>query len=194
MGTLLPVCFFSSLIRSEYLSVFSVCSQEETAGEMLAIIVVLEFPVNESLSTCVSLLPLNGKCFFSKSSARMHSFRASSDLLISAPSWRVYLFWSTVSAPLSLPAKSMKVIMPCLLVLLTFLSCICKMAWDRELSALAPVTPLVLSWRPAPITYMMSWTLWTGYSVSPTIFTFYLASSRHTNSFRWLNKSYNFPQ
>ena len=67
----------------------SVCSQQEAAGDTLAIIVVFEFPVNESLSTWVSFEPLNGVCFFSKSRARMHSFSARSDLLISAPSKRV---------------------------------------------------------------------------------------------------------
>ena len=71
---------------------FRVCSHELTAGEMLAIIVVLEVPVNESFRTCVSLEPLNGKCFLSRSRARIHSFSAKRDLLISAPSILVYLF------------------------------------------------------------------------------------------------------
>ena len=92
IGCLPEDCFLSSLILSEYLSVFRVCSHELTAGEMLAIIVVLEVPVNESFRTCVSLEPLNGKCFLSKSKARMHSFSAKRDLLISAPSILVYLF------------------------------------------------------------------------------------------------------
>ena len=81
--------FLSSLTLSPYLSVFKVCSQHEAAGDTFAIIVVLLLPVKESLSTWVSLLPRNGKCFFSRSSARMHSLRARSDLLISAPSSRV---------------------------------------------------------------------------------------------------------
>jgi hypothetical protein len=45
------VSFFNSLTRSAYLSVFNVCSQQLDAGEMLAIIVVLELPTNESFKT-----------------------------------------------------------------------------------------------------------------------------------------------
>ena len=43
-------------------------------------------PMNESLSTCVSLLALNGRCPPFLPRARMHSFNANNDLLISAPS------------------------------------------------------------------------------------------------------------
>ena len=39
---------------------------------------------------------------------RMHSLRASSDLLISAPSILVFFSFSAVSEPFSLPARSMK--------------------------------------------------------------------------------------
>lgn len=84
--------FFSSLTRSAYLRVFRVCSQQEFAGDTFAIIVVLLSPVNESFNTYVSLLPLKGVCFFSRSSALMHSFNASRLLLISAPSSLVCLF------------------------------------------------------------------------------------------------------
>ena len=62
------------------------------AGEIFAIIVVLLLPVKESFKTYVSLLPLKGKCLWSRSRALMHSFNASRDLLISAPSIRVCLF------------------------------------------------------------------------------------------------------
>lgn len=117
-----PISFFSSLTRSAYLKVLSVCSQQLEAGETFAIIVVLLLPVKESFSTWVSLLPLKGVCFFSRSRARMHSLRASNDLLISAPSPRVYLLLSTVSAPLSLPAKSIKLIFPIVLLSFRFLS------------------------------------------------------------------------
>lgn len=78
---------------------------------MLAIMVVLLLPTKESLRTCVSLEPRKGVCFFSRSSALMHSFSAKSDLLISAPSIFVYLSVFIVSAPRSLPAKSMKLIL-----------------------------------------------------------------------------------
>ena len=88
------------------------CSHEPVAGEMLAIITVRESPRNESLSTSVSLLPRNGTWLEPMSSARMHSLSARSDLLISAPSSRVWRsFWS-VSAPRSLPARSMKENLP----------------------------------------------------------------------------------
>ena len=50
-GLALPAYFFNSLILSEYLSVFKVCSHELTAGEILAIIVVLLFPVKLSFKT-----------------------------------------------------------------------------------------------------------------------------------------------
>lgn len=43
-------------------------------------------PINESRKTCVNLLALNGRCAPFLPRARIHSFRASSDLLISAPS------------------------------------------------------------------------------------------------------------
>ena len=100
----------SSLTLSAYLNVFRVCSQQFYAGETLAIIVVLLLPTKESFSTCVSLEPLNGVCFFSKSSALIHSLSARSDLLISAPSYEVFLSLCMVSAPRSEPARSMKLI------------------------------------------------------------------------------------
>lgn len=81
--------FLSSLTLSAYLRVLSVCSLHDNPGETLAIMTVLQFPMNESFSTCVSLLPLNGVCFLSISIALIHSFKASKDLLISAPSIRV---------------------------------------------------------------------------------------------------------
>ena len=110
LAPMLP-SFFNSFTLSAYLSVFNVCSEQFDAGEMLAIMVVLLFPINESLRTCVNLEPRNGVCFLSRSSARMHSLRAKRDLLISAPSIFVYLSVCIVSAPLSLPAKSMKLIL-----------------------------------------------------------------------------------
>lgn len=138
-----PYSFFSSLTLSAYRSVLRVFSQQEEAGETFAIMVVLLLPVKESFSTYVSLLPRNGVCFLSKSSALMHSFNARSDLLISAPSTRVCLSFSFVSAPRSEPAKSMKLILlwTRFVSFLSF-SCNCKMACDLELSAFAPVQPL----------------------------------------------------
>ncbi len=43
-------------------------------------------PMKESLRTCVSLLALKGRWPPLRPRARMHSFNANSDLLISAPS------------------------------------------------------------------------------------------------------------
>lgn len=85
---------------------FNVCSQQLDAGEIFAIIVVLELPTNESFNTYVNLLPRNGVCVLLRSKARIHSLRAKSDLLISAPSIFVYLSVCIVSAPRSLPARS----------------------------------------------------------------------------------------
>jgi hypothetical protein len=93
--------------------VLSVCSTDVPTGEMLAIITVrASAPMNESLSTAVSLEPRKGTWRASESSALMHSLSASSDLLISAPSMRVCRLLSKVSAPRSLPARSMKLILP----------------------------------------------------------------------------------
>lgn len=91
--------FFSYLTRSAYLKVFNVFSHEPEPGDTFPIITVLQNPVKESFKTIVSLLPRNGVWVFPWSKARMHYFRANKDLLISAPSILVCLFWSMVSAP-----------------------------------------------------------------------------------------------
>lgn len=168
------------------------CSQQLLAGETLAIMVVLELPVKESFRTWVSLLPLKGKCFFSRSRARMHSLRANNDLLISAPSIFVCLFVFIVSAPRSEPAKSIKLILPYSLPLC--LSCIWRIACERELSAFAPVYPEVRFCRPMLILVMMSSVTVIYFSVRPTMFTFCFASSRHTISSRLFSRSNSFPQ
>ena len=62
-------------------------------------------PVKESRSTCVSLLARKGRCKTLRPRARMHSFNANSDLLISAPSRRVRRSDEAVSAPRSLPTS-----------------------------------------------------------------------------------------
>lgn len=69
-----------------------VFSEEDTLGETLQIITVLQNPTKESFRTMVNLLPRNGVWLFPWSSALMHSFNDSSDLLISAPSIWVCLF------------------------------------------------------------------------------------------------------
>ena len=57
-------------------------------------------------STFVSVDPRKGICRASLPIARMHSLRHNSDLLIAAPSNFVCLSACIVSAPRSLPAKS----------------------------------------------------------------------------------------
>ena len=179
--------FLSSLTLSAYLSVFKVCSEQLDAGEMFAIIVVLLFPTNESLSTWVNFDPRNGVCFLSKSRARMHSLSASRDLLISAPSIFVYLSVCIVSAPRSLPAKSMKLIL--LYSRPLCLRTICMMAWERELSALAPVAPLARSVIPMLRVDIIDSTSLTKTSVRFTILTCYFPSSLHCTAARSLSKS-----
>ena len=184
--------FLSSLTLSAYLSVFKVGSQQERAQDTLAIIVVLLLPVNESFKTWVSLLPLKGKWFFLESRARMHSLRANRLLLISAPSYLVFLPVSMTSAPLSLPARSMKLILlnsfpPCLIEKV-------KMACDREDSSLAPVVPLVLDLSPLWIVSMIVSTSVTCFSVRLTMLTRYLPSSLHSTCALLLSKSYSLPQ
>ena len=159
IGSPLLVPRVSSFTRSAYRSVLSVCSHEPSAGEMFAIITVRESPKNESRSTSVSFDPRNGTCDAPESSARMHSFSASRDLLISAPSMRVCRSLSVVSAPRSLPAKSIKESLPKISVAgasfgasaaanafrcfnsMGFFSTSCNIACDRDDSALAPVLP-----------------------------------------------------
>ena len=71
---------------SAYLNVLRVCSHDPELGDIQDIITVRELPTNESLRTSVNLLPLKGIWPWSLSRARMHSFKASKLLLISAPS------------------------------------------------------------------------------------------------------------
>merc|ERR1712096_24352 len=126
-GSLAP----SSFTLSAYLNVFRVCSQEDREGLIIAIMHVLALsPINESLKTWVSLLALNGKCAPFLPRARMHSFRARRDLLISAPSILVCLLAELVSAPLSFPARSIRENLPCSgFFLLLSLSIIWNTAW-----------------------------------------------------------------
>ena len=65
----------------------------------------------------------------------MHSFNASKDLLISAPSNFVYCFYSETSEARSLPARSINEIFPWDL-LLESLRFIRRMACEREESSL----------------------------------------------------------
>ena len=90
------------IFKLNYLKVFKVCSHEDRQGLIIAIMQVLAFsPMKESLSTWVNLLALNGKWAPFLPNARMHSFNARRDLLISAPYILVCLLAELVSAPLS---------------------------------------------------------------------------------------------
>jgi hypothetical protein len=94
-----------------------------------------------------------------------------------------------VSAPRSLPAKSMKLIFPNNFWSCTFFSWNYRMACEREESALAPVTPLVLLCSPLLITCMICSTLSTLNSDNPTMFTFCLWSSLQCTNSLLFNKS-----
>ena len=106
----LPVSGSRSFTLSAYLRVFKVWSQLFLFGATHVTITVRElFPTNPSFNTCVSLLPRNGMRFIESpvARARITSFKASNDLLISAPSIRVVRQVLAVSAPRSEPARSM---------------------------------------------------------------------------------------
>lgn len=105
--------FLSYFTLSAYLKVFNVFYEDAEDGETLPIMTVLQKPTKESLRTIVSFDPLKGVWPLPWSKARIHSLRESKDLLIYAPSILVCLSMSIWSAPLSLPAKSMKEIFPC---------------------------------------------------------------------------------
>ncbi len=106
--SLLATPFLNSLTLSAYLRVLRVCSQQLELGEMLPIITDLQSPPTKlSFNTRVNLFYLKGIWVLSISNALIHSFRANNDLLISAPSIRVYLCISVTSLALSFPAKSM---------------------------------------------------------------------------------------
>lgn len=101
-------------------------------------------PTNESLRINVSFEPRNGICCSSRPIARMHSFNANNDLLISAPSSRVCRSELIVSAPRSLPAKSIRENLPYNSEHLSRLRrIIWKTACDRDEFELADVWPAV---------------------------------------------------
>ena len=78
----------------------------------------------------MSFDPRKGVWILLRSNALIHSFRANKDLLISAPSILVYLWYSTTSAPLSLPAKSINDNFP--VILFYYLRLIYRIACDLE--------------------------------------------------------------
>ena len=181
-----PVSGFRSLTRSAYRNVFNVCSQFPILGDIQAIITLRQFlPTKLCFNTCVNLLPRNGTCVNESpvANARMTSFNANRDVLISAPSNRVARLAVDVSAPRSLPAKSIKVnrlnsSFPFRLVLLLIVvvvvprrrlmvvalryKCNCNTAWERLLSAFRDVVPVDRNVAPSTIKFISSFALWTG--------------------------------
>ena len=150
---------------------------------MQDIITVREFPMKESLRTSVNLLPLKGMWPWSLSKALIHSFNASKLLLISAPSNLVCLSLSVVSAPRSLPARSMKESLPTRrggfdwFPSADFLIASWRIAWEREDSSFAPVVPVLLVALPLSISSTIASVSETLYSCKPTMHTCCLPSS-----------------
>ncbi len=97
-----------------YFNVFIVSSYYELAGEIVAIIIVLQFPPSESFSILVSLESLNGtkKPFLVLSPSALIQFAsANREVLILAPSRnRIPLF--SVTVPRSDPARSISESLP----------------------------------------------------------------------------------
>mmetsp|Transcript_35897 Transcript_35897/g.86411 ORF Transcript_35897/g.86411 Transcript_35897/m.86411 type:complete len:331 (-) Transcript_35897:651-1643(-) len=185
----------SSFTRYAYLKVFRECSTDPALGDRFAIIKVRQLsPTSESFRTCVSLLPRKGVWSCCWSRARMHSLSARSDLLISAPSILVWRSVSVTSAPLSLPAKSIKENLPWTRPFWVSFKQIWRMAWDLDESTFAPVQPVVRSRRPYSITPMSCCTFSKGTSCNPTITTCPLAFSLAWSNFLLFSKSNSFPQ
>lgn len=149
--------------------------------------------MNESFNTIVSLLPLNGVWCLFWSNARIHSFKASNDLFIYAPSILVCFYnWSAWSAALSLPARSINDIFPC--GLFFFFNVICNIACDLEESLFVPFWDVTLILVPYSINYMRFCALCIFVSDNPTMFTLFFASYLANSKFFSFSKSYSFPQ
>ena len=106
---------------SAYLSVFNEWLEELLPGQIQANITTLLLYfllTNESLKDNVNFEALNGICVFPWFIALIHSFNASNDLLMLAPSILLYLLFDFVSYALSEPARSTTINLP----ISTFLS------------------------------------------------------------------------
>lgn len=175
---LLYAVFPSPLSLCAYLKVLSVWSDELEPGLMHAIITILELYGfrKESLSTIVSLLALKGTCELLESKARMHSFRASKLLLISAPSKRRCRLLLWVSAARSEPARSTNKNLP-IVVLALFLIFMRQTACEREEVSLAAVQCVVRSLWPKSIISIICLALVASFDSRPEIWILLLASS-----------------
>mmetsp|Transcript_1253 Transcript_1253/g.2380 ORF Transcript_1253/g.2380 Transcript_1253/m.2380 type:complete len:234 (-) Transcript_1253:962-1663(-) len=191
-GSRMPAIAFT---LSAYLRVFMECSVFDPEGETHAIITVLLPPTNESFRTWVSLDARKGRCPFLSLIARMHSFRAKRDLLISAPSIRRRRSACAVSLPLSLPARSISENLPWrrLIRLPGTRRKIWKIPWLRELRALALVLPCLRTLFPWSMASRTSEAFFTLYSVSPLSPTFPFPSSSTISLFRLLSRSKMWP-
>lgn len=153
---------------------------------------VLQNPIKESFSTIVNLEPRKGVWFLPWSKALIHSFKASKDLLISAPSILVCFFISVWSAPLSLPARSMKEILP--KVFFPSFKEIWRIACEREDSELAEFCEVTLWALPAfTSSRNCSHDVTCVYS-TPIILILLFLSYRIFSSLRLFSKSNSFPQ
>lgn len=178
---------------SAYLSVFNVWSLLDWLGDIVAIIHVFELPTNESLNTIVSLLPRKGACPLSWSSARMHSLSANKLLLISAPSSLVFVsVLRPRSDPLSLPAKSIKLILPWMAEF-RFLSRICSTACERDELSFVCVLEVLRSRLPNSNTCLRVVREWIRCSLSPVITILPLPSSRGISFRRLFSRSSSCP-
>lgn len=112
---LLATCLvFMFLALFAYLSVLMVSSNWALDGDILAIITVLQLPPNESFNNLVSLESLYGtkNPFFDLSPRALIQFaKANKERLILAPSLSLRPLFS-VTVPLSLPARSIKLNFP----------------------------------------------------------------------------------
>ena len=155
-------CGFGGILCPQLLHLVSVPKEvkigrkphDDKQGLIIAIMQVLAFsPIKES---CVSLLALKGRWAPLRPKALIHSFKANSDLLISAPSILVCLLVEFVSTPCSFPTKSIRENFPCkdLLLVLT-LKTIWKTAWLLDEFAFALVWPDMRRLLPLVITRMV---------------------------------------
>ena len=181
---------------SAYLRVFRVWSLALVPGHTQAsmIIFTLSLPMKESLKTMVSLDCLKGMCtpweayVFYWSIALKHSFKASKDLLISAPSCCLSLLLLWVSWALSLPAKSTKSNLPGVFIPSSWTFTL-QIAWLLLEVSLALVAWVVLTLFPKLMRSRSSCSDWTNCSLSPWICTFCYLSSISLNCSWLFNKS-----
>lgn len=121
-------------MRSAYRNVFIVWSAEEAPGETVAIIVVrASDDVKQSFKIKVNFEARYGTCFEDPlSNARIHSFKANKEVLISELSVRLWRLCDFVSEPRSLPARSTRDNLPLSFPVSLCLSIIWQIAWERD--------------------------------------------------------------